>query len=105
MPVSLHKHSTSGRANRKSFEARERRIQIGIFLEVFSLSVIKALSLFRVRDDNGTDRASLNKCGSDAHNRDEENTASVIVILVDRPKDQTRNLEDVKRMKSLHSLA
>ena len=74
--------------HRKSFEERERRIQIGISLEVFSLSASKTLTLRRViREAKDTDRASLNKSGSNAHNRDEKNTAGVIVVFVERPEN------------------
>ena len=48
-----------------------------------------------------TDRASFNKCGSNADDRYEENTGSIVIILIERPKNQAGNLEDVEGVKSL----
>lgn len=48
-----------------------------------------------------TDRASFNKGGSNADNGYEENTGSIVIVLIERPKDQTSNLEDVERVKGL----
>jgi hypothetical protein len=50
-------------------------------------------------------RACFNKCSGNAKHGDEENACSVVVIFVDRPKDQTCYLEHVKRVKCLQRSA
>jgi hypothetical protein len=46
-------------------------------------------------------RSSFDESRSYAHNGDEENASSVIVVLIYGPKQETGDLKDIKRMKCL----
>ncbi len=48
-----------------------------------------------------TDRTRFNKCCSYAHNRDEKDAGSVVIILVYRPQQETCNLEDIEGVECL----
>jgi hypothetical protein len=50
-----------------------------------------------------TYRASFDECGSYAHERYEENTGGVVVILINRPKYETSYLKNIKWVESLAS--
>jgi len=43
----------------------------------------------------------VHKCCDDAENRDDSDAECIVVIIVDAPKDDTRNLEDVEGMDDL----
>ena len=47
--------------------------------------------------------SGLNNCSSYANDGNNEDASGVVVVRIERPKNKTGKLEDVKRMKSLTS--
>lgn len=45
----------------------------------------------------------VNECRGHAQSRDQRNAEGVVIVIVDGPQNNTRNLEDIKRMYDLGS--